>query len=99
MSEGYSNLKWGYFPAKRTASRKSSIGKTRMFITLQVDFNLSRFSFLTFRGSHQRCFVKTGALRYFTKFTGKHLFQRLFLYSCRPLTATLLKRVSVAGVF
>ena len=32
-----------------------------------------------FRSSHQRCSIKTGVLRNFAKFTGKHLCQRLFL--------------------
>ena len=31
------------------------------------------------RSSHQRCFVKKGALKNFTKFTGKYLCQILFL--------------------
>ena len=30
-----------------------------------------------FRRSHQRCFIKKGVLRNFTKFTGKHLCQSL----------------------
>ena len=30
------------------------------------------------RSSHQRCSVRKGALRNFTKFTGKHLCQALF---------------------
>ena len=31
------------------------------------------------RSSHQRCFVKKGALKNFTKFTGKYLCQSLFI--------------------
>ena len=31
-----------------------------------------------FRSSHQRCSIKKGILRNFTKFTGKHLCQSLF---------------------
>ena len=31
------------------------------------------------RSSHQRCSVKKGALKNFAKFTGKHLYQSLFL--------------------
>ena len=30
------------------------------------------------RSSHQRCFIKEGVLRNFTKFTGKHQCQNLF---------------------
>ena len=33
----------------------------------------------TNRSSHRGCSVKKGFLRNFAKFTGKHLFQRLFL--------------------
>ena len=46
-----------------------------------------------FRSSHQRCSMKKGALRNFTKFTGKCLCQSLFfdkLAGLRP--ATLLKK-------
>ena len=45
------------------------------------------------RSSHQRCSIKKGVLRNFTKFTGKHLCQSLFfskVASLRP--ATLLKK-------
>ena len=31
-----------------------------------------------FRSSHQRCYIKKGVLRNFTKFTGKQLCQSLF---------------------
>ena len=41
-----------------------------------------------FRSSHQSCSMQKGALRNFTKFTGKHLCQSLF--GVRP--ATLLKK-------
>ena len=30
------------------------------------------------KSSHQRCSIRKGILRYFTKFTGKHLCQSLF---------------------
>ena len=30
------------------------------------------------RSSHQRCFMKKGAFKNFTKFTGKHLCQNTF---------------------
>ena len=35
--------------------------------------------YLHVRSSHQRCYVKIGVLRNFTKFTGRHLCQSLFL--------------------
>ena len=31
-----------------------------------------------FKSSHQRCSIRKGILRYFAKFTGKHLCQSLF---------------------
>ena len=31
-----------------------------------------------FRSSHRRCSIKNGVLKYFAKFTGKHLCQSLF---------------------
>ena len=49
--------------------------------------------FTKFRSSHQRCSVRKGVLRNFTKFTGKHLRQSLFfnkVASLRP--AILLKK-------
>ena len=47
-----------------------------------------------FRSSHQKCSMKKGALRNFTKFTRKHLCQSLFFYNkvARVRSATLLKR-------
>ena len=43
------------------------------------------------RSSHRRCSVRKGVLRNFTKFTGKHLCQSLFLNGvARP--ATILKK-------
>ena len=51
-------------------------------------------AFLVFdRSSHQRCSVKKGVLRNFTKFTGKHLCQSLFFSKVAGLMpATLLKK-------
>ena len=43
-------------------------------------------------------FLKKGFLENFAKFTGKHLYQSVFL-SYRPKPATLLKRDSDTGVF
>ena len=37
------------------------------------------FHFHIFRSSHERCSLRKGVLRNFTKFTGKHLHQSLFL--------------------
>ena len=44
------------------------------------------------RSSHQTCAAKIGALRNFTKFTGKHLCQSLFFLIKLPWPATLLKK-------
>ena len=45
-----------------------------------------------FRSSHQRCSLKKGAQRHFTKFTGKHLCQSLFLIK-------FVKKETLAQVF
>ena len=47
------------------------------------------------RSSHQRCSIKEGVLRNFTKFTGKHLCQSLFfnkVADLRPRPSTLLNK-------
>ena len=45
------------------------------------------------RSSHQRCSIKKGVLRDFAKFTGKHLYESLFLNKVIGLEpATLLKK-------
>ena len=52
------------------------------------------------RSSHQRCFVRNGAIRNFAKFTGKHLCQSLFFNKVASLSpATLLKKDFGTGVF
>ena len=43
------------------------------------------------RSSHQTCAAKIGALRNFTKFTGKHLCQSLFFLIKLPWPATFVK--------
>ena len=53
-----------------------------------------------YRNSHQRCSIKTGVLKNFAKFTGKHLRQSLFFNKVVGLSlATLLKKGSGTGVF
>ena len=48
---------------------------------------------MTIRSSHQRCSVRKGVLRNFTKFTGKHLCQVVFFNKVAgPEPATLLKK-------
>ena len=48
----------------------------------------------------QKCSMKKGVLKNFTKFTGKHMCQNLFFYKVAGLRlATLLKKDSGTGVF
>ena len=42
-------------------------------------YTRTRNSYSKARSSHQRCSIKKVVLRYFVKFTGKHLCQSLFL--------------------
>ena len=49
---------------------------------LAFNASLGEFGFSSSRSSHRRCSVKKGVLRNFTKFTGKHLRQRLFFKAC-----------------
>ena len=65
-----------------------------LFVKLKKPFLTS-----TARSSHQRCSIKIGVLKNFTKFTGKHLCQSLFFNKVAGLYATLLKRDSGTGVF
>ena len=52
------------------------------------------------RSSHQKCSMKKGVLKNFTKFTGKHLCQSLFYNKFAGLSpATLIKKKSDIGVF
>ena len=58
-----------------------------------VWFHYSRCFSWSYRSSHQRCSIKKSVLRNLTKFTGKHLCQRIFfnkIAGLRPLT--LLKK-------
>ena len=66
--------------------------------------NDSKFKILTatIRSSHQRCSMKKGVLRNFTKFTGKHLCQSLFfnkVAGLRPQTCNFIKKEPLAQVF
>ena len=45
-----------------------------------------------YKSSHQRCSVKKGVLRNFSKSTGKHLCQSLFFSKVAGALATLLKK-------
>ena len=70
---------------------------TFIFMVVTLIFCVSRIGL---RSSHQRCSMKEGVLRNFTKFTEKHLYKSLFfnkVVDLRP--ATLLKRDSGTGIF
>ena len=50
--------------------------------------------YFPYGSSRPEVFYKKGVLRIFTKFTGKHLFQCLFLNkSCRPQSYTVLAQM------
>ena len=54
------------------------------------------------RSSQQRCSMKKGVLRNFTKFTGKHLCQSLFfnkVAGLRPEACNFIKKETLAQVF
>ena len=55
--------------------------------------SLSRYLTIKSRSSHPRCSIKTGVLRNFAKFKGKHLCQRLFFNKNAGLRpATIIKK-------
>ena len=51
------------------------------------------------RSSRPEVFWKKGVLRYFAKFTGKHLYQSLFINKVAGLTCNFIKKESLAQVF
>ena len=59
-------------------------------VTISCDYVLS---------SHQRCSMKKGVLRNFTKFTGKHLCQGLFLIKLKAEACNFIKKKSGTSVF
>ena len=61
--------------------------------------NISRDKVTCFRSSHRRLSVIKGVLRNFTKFTGKHLCQRLFLIKLQALGLQLYQNEFLAQVF
>ena len=70
-------------------------------ITYPISSNLSKkndlygfYNFPSFSSRHWRCSVRKGVLRYFAKFTGKHLRQGIFLIKLlAEATASDLSRV------
>ena len=55
-----------------------------------IGMNLSKQCLLFCKRSHQRCSIKIGILKYFTKFTGKHLCQSLFFNKISSLRLAIL---------
>ena len=61
--------------------------------SITTDLSLLRLQFYYARSSRPEVFCKKGVVRNFTKFTGKHLCQRLFFNKVADLRpATLLKK-------
>ena len=56
-------------------------------------FHVNQRNQSSHRSNHQRCFIRKGVLRNFTKFLGKHLFQSVFFNKVAALKpATLSKK-------
>ena len=68
---------------KKTVFRKtygcSTAGKKYFTSASQAFYTRTKSSYSKARSSHQRCSIKKGVLRNFVKFTGKQLWQSLFL--------------------
>ena len=78
---------WYYQPRNRYLYKDRYIDISCIMITCPISSNFCKkislkcyqlYNFPSFRSSQWRCSVKLGALRNFAKFTGKHLWQRLF---------------------
>ena len=65
----------------------------------EVEFSFSRIHESWFRSSHQRCSVRKGVFRNFTKSTGKHLCQSLFLIKLQAEACNCIKKETLAQVF
>ena len=72
----------------------TSLGRNREIFVFCIEYSFAG------RSSHRRCFVKKGALKNFSNFTGKCLCWNLFLIKLQASwPATLLKRDSNASFF
>ena len=87
-------MKFKALGMKQTLSQKRSVGSFQMRACLSVDDIEARH-----RSSHRRCSTRTGALKNFANFTGKHRCWSLFLIKLQARPAALLKRDSNTGVF
>ena len=77
---------------QRTAHFSGRISFINALVPLFTKF------FAAARSSHQRCSIKKGVLRNFTKFTGKHLCQSLFFNKVADLR-TLLVNAAIWDTF
>ena len=85
------------------------IGKCKTSIIAHTERQtvLIKFELASNRSSHQRCSVRKGALRNFTKFTWKHLCQSLFfnkvagsdLWETLAQACNFIKKETLAQVF
>ena len=53
----------------------------------------------SYKSSHRRCSIRKGSLRNFGKFTGKHLYQDLFLNKVTGLSGNFIKEETQTKVF
>ena len=72
--------------------------RIEQFICTFLFLNIGRFQWLISEAVVRRCSVKKGVRRNFTKFTGKHLCQRLFFNKVAGL-CNFIKKESLAQVF
>ena len=73
----------------KTVERSKKVKHLSLAMTGIIDTDAK----VLFRSSHRKCSVKKSVLRNFTKFTGKHLCQRLFFNKVAGLRpANLLKK-------
>ena len=73
----------------RCSSGLSNSIKNEIFSKRNIKYSLRNYRELKSRSSHQRCSMKKGFLRNFSKFAGKHMSQSLFfnkVAGLRPVT-------------
>ena len=75
-----------------TTNRENIVG-FELLCVLPKKSSLSLWKIICYRSSHQSCSMKIGVLKNFTKFTGKHRCQSLFLLSCNFIKKETLTQV------
>ena len=68
----------GYFPGSCSGAIKSRVPRCIWFGSCRSNSSCLTNQRPWFRSNHQRCSIKTGVLKNFAKFMGKHLCQSLF---------------------